>query len=115
MSDNLNDEKIEKLTVLEGTMKKEGIIIETDKIYKIIIVPENGTKSEQNMSELRTFVYPVDDFENKIKSSKTAYLVDSSNFWHNGVHFSAEEEVKNIYESQVVAMRLEKSYEDTYI
>ena len=43
MSDNLNDEKIEKLTVLEGTMKKEGIIIETD---KIIIVPENGTKSE---------------------------------------------------------------------
>lgn len=46
MSDNLNDEKIEKLTVLEGTMKKEGIIIETDKIYKIIIVPENRTKSE---------------------------------------------------------------------
>lgn len=46
MSDNLNDEKIEKLTVLEDTMKKEGIIIETDKIYKITIVPENGTKSE---------------------------------------------------------------------
>ena len=67
------------------------------------------------MSELQTFIYPVEDFENKIKSSKTAYLVDSSNFWHNGVHFSAEEEVKNIYELQVVAMRLEKSYEDTYI
>jgi murein DD-endopeptidase MepM/ murein hydrolase activator NlpD len=66
------------------------------------------------MGELHTFVFPTADFKNSIKSSKTSFLVDSSGYWHEGIHFSGTEEVKNICEAKVVAMRLTKSYENTY-